>query len=590
MQEIAGSTQVPTELAAAFLQAGVMVGIALVCIYLFARYRRTYFAVWGLAWTLYAVRLGSIIFFLLTENRFWLFAHQVLTGWTAVAFLWAALSFSRPLRWRPGYLLLVAFPPVWSYVAIYQLDHFLLAAGPAVLFLAAATAWTGLVLWRHHRHVGSLPGAVTAVAFLLWGLHHLDYPFLRARGAWVPWGYYLDILFALAIAAGLLLLVLEDQYRGLDVLSRLSSELQGQRREKSLLDALLARPLTLPAVVGSAMFDIREGRFVEGAGACAGWSGAAAAGAASEALEAMKDSRLPVSMPGATGIEAGKDQYAFTAALPVFRGERLHEALVVVGSARNPFAALDEEFLVALGHQVGAALAHAELHEGLEQRKQELERLAARMVEQHEEERRRLYRELHDESAQLFAALKLQLGLVREAGPEEREAALDRAEELVRSGIRSIRAAARELRPALLDDLGLLPALRGLADEFTRTSGLRVQVALDDASGLSDEAELALYRSLQEGLSNVARHAAGVRTVTVRLARSAEAVVLEVADDGDRPDPAANDEAGVLGSTRGTGLLGMRERLAALGGTVELRWTETGARLRVRLPLTGRAA
>lgn len=589
MQEIVGSTQVPTELAAAFLQAGIMVGIALVCLYLFARYRRTYFAVWGLAWTLYSVRLGAIICFLLTENRFWLFAHQVLTGWTAVAFLWAALSFSRPLRWRRGYLLLVVFPPVWSYLAIYQLDHFLLAAGPAVLFLAAATAWTGLVLWRYHRHVGSLPGAVTAVGFLLWGLHHLDYPFLRARGAWVPWGYYLDIMFALAIAAGLLLLVLEDQYRGLGVLSRLSTELQGQRREEPLLETLLVRPLTLPAVIGSAMFDIREGRFSKGAGACADWTGAAAKGATFDALESMKASRLPVSLPGATGVDGQDPEHAFTAALPVFRGDRLHEALVVVGSARNPFAALDEEFLVALGHQVGAALAHAELHEGLEQRKQELERLAARMVEQHEEERQRLYRELHDESAQLFAALKLQLGLLREAGADERDEALDRAEELVRSGIQSIRAAARELRPALLDDLGLLPALQALTDEFTRTSGLRVVVDFDEAPELPAEAELALYRSLQEGLSNVARHASGVTSVAVRLTRSPDAVLLEVVDDGNRTDSKESDM--VRGSDRagGTGLLGMRERLASLGGTVELRRSETGACLRVQLPLTGHA-
>lgn len=588
MQEIVGSTQVPTELAAAFLQAGIMVGIALVCLYLFARYRRTYFAVWGLAWTLYSVRLGAIICFLLTEDRFWLFAHQVLTGWTAVAFLWAALSFSRPMRWHPSYLLLIAFPPVWSYVAIYQLDHFLLAAGPAVLFLAGATAWTGLVFWKHHRHVGSLPGAITAVAFLLWSLHHLDYPFLRARGAWVPWGYYLDVLFALAIAAGLLLLVLEDQYRGLGVLSRLSTELQGQQREQALFDALLTRALTLPAVVGSAMFDIREQRFTRGAGACTAWAGETAIGAARDALDAMRTSRLPVSLPGASGVDEGPD-HAFTAALPVFRGDRLDEALVVVGSARNPFAALDEEFLVALGHQVGAALAHAELHEGLEQRKQELERLAARMVEQHEEERQRLYRELHDESAQLFAALKLQLGLLREAGADERGEALDRAEELVRSGIQSIRTAARELRPALLDDLGLLPALRALADEFARTSGIEIAVDLEEAPELPAEAELALYRSLQEGLSNVARHASGVTSVAVRLTLSPDAVLLEVVDDGNRTDPKESDMVRGSDRTGGTGLLGMRERLASLGGTVELRRSETGACLRVQVPLTGHA-
>lgn len=583
MQALAVSTQGPTEPAAAFLQAAVTVGVALVCLYLFARYRRTHFAIWALAWTAYALRLGAIICFLLTDRPFWLFAHQVLTGWTAVAFLWGAVSFSRPLRWRPAYLLLIAFPPVWSYVAIYRLDHFMLAAGPAVAFLSIATAWTGLVLWRYHRQVRSMPAAITAVAFLLWSLHHLDYPFLRARGAWNPWGYYLDILFALAISAGIVLLVIEDQHRGLSVLSRLSGDLQGERREEPLLHALLARPLTLPAVEGSAMYSFVDGRFIEGAGACTGWEGRVPAPETAEAMEQMRASGVPAELPGVGVTGAPATHHAFVAALPVFRGPRLEEALVVVGSARNSFAALDEPFLVALGHQVGAALANAELTDGLERRKAELERLAARMVHQHEEERRRLYRELHDESAQVFAALKLQLGLLREAGAPDRDEAIERAEALVRSGIRSIRAAARELRPALLDDLGLIPALRALADDFADTTDLEVTAELASADGLSEDAELALYRSLQEGLSNVARHACGVTRVEVRLGGEPDAVVLEVRDDGTAAE-AAVGEAG----RSGTGLLGMRERIAPLGGSVDLRRTARGARLRVRIP-RGRA-
>jgi len=153
----------------------------------------------------------------------------------------------------------------------------------------------------------------------------------------------------------------------------------------------------------------------------------------------------------------------------------------------------------------------------------------------------------------------------------------------VRSGIRSIRAAARELRPALLDDLGLIPALRALADDFADTTDLEVTAELASADGLSEDAELALYRSLQEGLSNVARHARGVTRVEVRLGGEPDAVVLEVRDDGTAAE-AAVGEAG----RSGTGLLGMRERIAPLGGSVDLRRTARGARLRVRIP-RGRA-
>ena len=125
-----------------------------------------------------------IVSFLLTGGWIWLYWHQVVTGWTALALLYAALVFSRGLRWRHWYLALVLFPPVWSYVAIYRLDHFLWAAGPAVLFLSLATLWTGLVFLRYRRRVGSSGARLLASAFLLWGLHHLDYPFLRARGAY----------------------------------------------------------------------------------------------------------------------------------------------------------------------------------------------------------------------------------------------------------------------------------------------------------------------------------------------------------------------------------------------------------------------
>jgi signal transduction histidine kinase len=570
-----------TELAAAFLQTGITVGVAAVCLFLYGRYRRPHFAIWALAWGLYTARLGSIISFLVSDQRFWLYWHQVFAGWTALALLWAAVSFSQQTRWRRRYWPLVAFPVAWSYLAIYQLDNFLLAAGAAVLFLSSATAWTGVVLWRHHRRVGSHPAAMTALAFFLWSLHHLDYPFLRARGAWDPWGYYLDIVFELVIGAGILLIVLEDQRQGLSVLSKLSGDLQSERRETELLDALLARPLTLPAVTGSAMFRFSDSVFSKGAGACSHWQGNPPLGAAADALERLRESGTPEAFPGGSGSAGPGDRHPFAAALPVFRGEVLDGALVVVGDSRDPFAVLDTPFLVALGHQVGAALANAELHDALEDRSADLERLAARMVNQHEEERLRLSRELHDESAQVFAAVKLQLGIVRETTAPEHLAGLDRAEDLVSAGIRSIRAAARELRPALLEDLGLIPALRALAADFGEKSGIAVTTDLvDGVAELDSMADLALYRSLQEGLSNVGRHARGATRVSVSLGHQEHQLVLEIRDDGaqSRTRPPGDEHTGM-------GLIGMRERIGALGGTVALNRSADGATLRVAVPL-----
>jgi signal transduction histidine kinase len=586
MQEFTIPASEATELAAAFLQAGITVGLVVLCAYLYARYRRPWFALWALAWWLYSLRLGAIISFLLTEQWGWLYWHQVTTGWTALALLWSALVFSQQLRWRQRYWALLLFPPLWSYVAIYRLDNFLLAAGPAVVFLSLATLWTGVILWRHHRSVGSAPAALMAWAFFLWSLHHLDYPFLRARGAWNPWGYYLDIAFELAIGAGILLLVLEDQHRGLSVLSALSGDLQSRSGQEDVLDAILARPLTLPAVGGSAMYLFSQGTVVKGIGSCADWTGLLPSGTAESAIARVLETGEPVMIRDReSNHDSAEEVHAYTAALPIFLGDEIKGAMLVVGGARDPLTVLDTPFLVALGHQVGAALANADLYRKIEERTGELERLAARMVEQHEEERRRLSRELHDESAQVFAALKLQLGLVRESVPEGQRPGLDRATELVGSGIRSIRNVARDLRPSLLDDLGLVPALRALADDFQRQTGIKARLAAPDPlPELSDEAELALFRSMQEGLSNVARHA-GAESVTVTLTATEGEMALRVCDDGRGLGDPESGDSGRLRS--GTGLVGMRERVYALGGTLRMaKIDEGGSELEVRLPLT----
>src|SRR5690606_4245250 len=161
----------------------------------------------------------AIVTFLHTEEPVWLFWHQVATGWTALALLWAALVFAQRIRWRPHYLLAVLFPPVWSYVAVYQLDSFVAAAVPMVAFLSVTTAWTSWAFFRYDRMVRSPAARFLVVVLALWALHHLDYPLLRARGAWSPWGYYLDIVFEVGMGLGMLFLVLEDLDQGLRTLT-----------------------------------------------------------------------------------------------------------------------------------------------------------------------------------------------------------------------------------------------------------------------------------------------------------------------------------------------------------------------------------
>ncbi len=597
-----------TEFAAAALQTAITAGLAVLCVFLYRRHGKPYFAWFAAAWTLYVVRLAAIGSFLVRGEREWLYVHQVVTGLTALTLLWAALVFSRQLAWRWRYAWIAAFPTAWSLVAIYRLDNFALAAAPMVAFLAVATAWAGAAFWRYHRQVGSAGALLLGVAFGLWALHHLDYPFLRARGAWSPWGYYLDVAFELLVGAGIMLLVMDDLRRGLGALSALSGDLQRAPQLADPLAALLARPLSLPAVRGTAFYTIAPTgapgaggtRFVcaAGAGTCAGWTGTAPDGPLAELLGRLRATGRPEVAQGIAG-------HASVAALPV-PAEGAPEAapaaaLVLAGEARDPFTALDESFLRALGQQVGAALHSAALYHALEARTAELERLSSRMLRAHENERRRLSRELHDETAQVFTAVKMQLGVLRDfagRGPsgeaprdavhdgfrDAQRARFDRVLALIDTGIRSIRGVTNALRPSLLDDLGLLPALRSLAADFEERTGIVVALEVPDVMpALPEDADLALFRAVQEALSNVARHAAGATRVAVSLAADARGVLLMVRDDG--AGLGAPADLGAFERAGHVGLVGMRERIAALGGTVAAGDAAGGgAEVRVRVP------
>ncbi len=282
----------------------------------------------------------------------------------------------------------------------------------------------------------------------------------------------------------------------------------------------------------------------------ASWEGQPPDGAAQDLIGDVLSTGGPSSRTGGA--------YAYAAALPVMRREEVAGVMLILGDARDPFTALDTRFLRALGQQVGAALENADLGRRLRRRTAELERLSTRMVQQHEEERRRLSLELHDETAQVFSAVKLRLGLVREQVPAPQADQLGRVVELVDAGMASIRSVTEALRPSLLDDLGLLPAIRALAGDFEARTGVRTTFAgPEELPRLSEFAELALFRAVQEGLSNIARHAEA-EMATVDLAVDAGHLTAEIRDDGTGPGDTPTEER--------MGLTGMRERVAALGG------------------------
>ena len=390
--------------------------LAIACYVLWRRQGGTYFLTWTAAWSVYVVRLACMSTFLVRRDMVWLFLHQAATGISALLLMAAALQLSRGFVLRPIHALAVPLSVAWAWVTIYGIGSMLVAGITATLLLSWVTIWTGVVFWRERDRMSSGAAPVLAGAFILWGLHHLDYPLLRGFGAAVLYGVFADVLFLFAIGLGLLFVVL------------------GNER-----DRLAARTL-------------------------------------------------------------------------------------------------------------------------------ELEQLTRLMLRVQEDERRRIARELHDEAGQVLTAVKIDLEL---DGRVEAGAMVGRA-------LSQVRDLSNLLRPSALDDLGLAPALRALADDFVAHTRIPVTLDLDGANRrLPPDVEVAVYRAVQEGLTNVARHARATQA-RVCIVSDDDEVHLTIEDNG-RGIP---DE-----STPHLGWLGMRERVTALGGRLDIgKAHDGGVRLDAHIP------
>jgi two-component system, NarL family, sensor histidine kinase UhpB len=210
-----------------------------------------------------------------------------------------------------------------------------------------------------------------------------------------------------------------------------------------------------------------------------------------------------------------------------------------------------------------------------------LRELSARVVEAREEERRRIARELHDELGQRLTALKIDLSNLATAaklGPED--ARVSAMSAMLDDTLASVRRIASDLRPLMLDDLGLNAAIEWLAHEASRRMGIPVHARLPSVEPLVDErVAIALYRMVQEALTNVARHAQA-KNVEIGLRSQAGSLLLTVSDDGIGIAESAPRRSGSVG------LLGVRERAQMLGGEVTIGPRRGGGtRLGVRVPL-----
>jgi len=238
-------------------------------------------------------------------------------------------------------------------------------------------------------------------------------------------------------------------------------------------------------------------------------------------------------------------------------------------------------------HARQIALAQAELESLIVHRTAELQNLSQRLLQVQDEERRKIARDLHDTTGQTLAALKMSISYLQESC-KQNSAALAAAsdiEQLADQAIEEIRTTTYLLHPPLLDEVGFACAAEWYIDGFAKRSGIKVKADIANSrERLPKRMEIALFRVLQESLTNVHRHSKA-SDATVRFQHQPEAVILEVQDFGRGIPSERLSGLRQASAEMGVGLAGMRERLHELNGKLEIESDDNGTSMRAVIPL-----
>lgn len=225
----------------------------------------------------------------------------------------------------------------------------------------------------------------------------------------------------------------------------------------------------------------------------------------------------------------------------------------------------------------------------LERDQGQLRELASQVIRAQEDERKRIARELHDDTAQVLFAQLLSVSAMKASPSSDVRATAETFENMTVEAIEGVRRLALELRPPALDDLGLREALGDLAQRFSESLSMPVTFRIQgQRDRLPGEVELVLYRVAQEAMTNISKHARASKA-EIRLVRSRDQVEITIDDDGrgfDPTVPSRRDQRGL-----GLGLFGMEERVALVGGELTIHQLDpSGVRIRAVIPLASRGA
>jgi len=267
--------------------------------------------------------------------------------------------------------------------------------------------------------------------------------------------------------------------------------------------------------------------------------------------------------------------------VPLKKGEQVIGVLLIGFQKPYQWLPTELELLRAIADRSALAIDRAGMNDALREREMRIAELSGHLLRAQEEERKRISRELHDETGQALMVIRLYLGMLEKSvGTRAARAKIHETLDVVDRTIEGIRRIIGKLSPLVLQELGMIAAIRKEAKDLAKSTGVKARVSVGEEVGrLAPEIEMAIYRVVQEALHNVAKHAQA-KTVNIQMVREEGLVRLAIEDDGVGISPIQNPQR------RSFGLAGMRERISTLGGTMRVTSRKNqGTRISISVPI-----
>jgi len=565
------------------LAAALAVGVGIhlvVAFFLFLRYlggRERLFAWWAAAYAFFAAHVLAEAVLSVTPSSLWFILRHLFF----VTAAWAMVTSFRPRWWVTA-----AAAAVAVLIAVLQPLHWLGAAIVASVAGGAGFISSASLLYRRE---GGLESGSTRLLFwglLLTGVHALDYPLLRLHATWQAVGAAVSGAFTLAFGLGIVQRAWE-RTRELGTMRAVAETLNRSLDTRSALSQVLTQLVQLMGLSSGWIF-LRDGgayhvAAVEHLPAELAADNMAAMQGDCRCLQMLREGQLvqAVNIVHCQRLEAAGWAHPRHATVPLRTAGGTPVGVMNLSlPSRRTLTPRELAALSAIGDQVGLATERARLYEELREKEAMRGKLLEKLITAQEDERRRIARELHDEAGQALTALILNLEMAEQAAERTDPAQLRRLRGIAEDTLAELRRLIYDLRPTILDDLGLAAAVRWYVKESVEPQGLDVAMTIDGTDErLPHHLETAVFRIVQEALTNILKHAQARRAeIAIHLGPSD--VRVRITDDGRGFDLAAV-------TTRrdgGLGVIGMRERAELLGGRLQVTSGPQGTRVEAVIP------